>query len=47
MEGTLVLGARRVATLELTTRRNSVAGAWKAAICNGEGMQVGYVEVEL
>jgi hypothetical protein len=47
MEGLLVLGDRRVATLALTTRRNSMPGAWKAAICDRDGIQVGYVEVEL
>jgi hypothetical protein len=47
MEASLLLGARRVATLTLSTRRDNTPGAWKAAICDTEGLQVGYVEVEL
>ena len=46
-DGTLILGGEAGPVLALSTPRDAVSGIWKAAICDRQGYQVGYIEISL
>jgi hypothetical protein len=46
IEANLVVTGKSTPRLELATPVKGGAGAWRAAVCNLEGLQVGYIEIE-
>jgi hypothetical protein len=47
LDAVIVMGTGRAATLELATPSSIAAGRWRAALCEADGMQVGYIEIVL
>ncbi len=47
IEGRLHVSGRGSPTLTLATSGKTAPGLWKAAVCDGEGVQIGYIEVAL
>jgi hypothetical protein len=47
LDGTVIIHGRRSVTLTLTTSQAAPAGLWRAALCDGSGMQVGHIEIML
>ena len=47
LEATLILRGRNDTTLEISTPLEAPPGAWRAAICDADGVQLGVIEIEL
>lgn len=47
LKGELILRGRNDTTLEISTNLEAPAGAWRAAICDTKGLQLGFMEIVL